>query len=384
MDWITQAALGALMGELMMGKRLGNRALAWGALFGVMPEVLEWLVSPVLDHAYELAVERGAGHSLVVMALGSWVIAEGLAKLWKREKITKPQAAAFVLAVWWAHSLVDCFAAEGVAVLWPLPVGRVAFGFLAPVDFLFSGPLVVAAAALAFLREAPAQKKARGKKAAGAAVALAGKRRKWCGWGLGLAAGYALFAMGMKWVAAGGFDGDLARRGTKVVRRMESPTPFNCLLWRAVVDRGDEYWVGYRSVFERRESPVRWTVYPKGAEALAKVADLRQTRTLTKISDGWWIARPHARGAWLGDLRLPETRVWGSKKGMVDSRLAASWVIDMAAAGDALRLIPPGNGSGGEYLQRMMKRLAGDRPAWEANPRLAAAGSLPEFLAVEE
>ena len=54
-DWITQAALGALIGELMMGKRLGNWALAWGALFGMMPELLEVLVSPLLDTARELA-----------------------------------------------------------------------------------------------------------------------------------------------------------------------------------------------------------------------------------------------------------------------------------------------------------------------------------------
>jgi inner membrane protein len=376
-DWITHAALGALIGELMMARRLGKRALAWGALFGILPE-LEWIFSPFLDTARQVSWYRGIGHSLVVMALGSWGIAHGLAKLWKREKISKPQAGAFVVAVWWVHVLVDCFTVEGAALLWPFLDKRVALGFLAPVDFLFSGPLLVCAVWLAFLRE---QKPAKGR---GKKPAPKSKRTKLCYWGLGLSAGYAMFAAGMKLVASAGFDDDLARRGTKFERRMDSPTPFNCLLWRSVVDCGSEFRVGYRTVFESRTKPVRWTVYPKGTEALAKVAEMRETKTLAGVSDGWWIARPHAKGAWIGDIRFPEVRVWGSKKGMVDSRLERSWVISISDEDHHLRQLSS-EGKSGDYLQRMGRRIVGYRDSWEANPRLAGvAGSLPEFLAVEE
>ena len=38
-DSLTQATLGAAVGEMMLGKRLGNRALAWGALFGTLPDL---------------------------------------------------------------------------------------------------------------------------------------------------------------------------------------------------------------------------------------------------------------------------------------------------------------------------------------------------------
>lgn len=363
----------------MMGRRLGNRALAWGALFGILPELLEVLVSPVLDTARELTWGRGIGQSLMVMALGSWGIAQGLAKLWKREKISKAQAGSFVFAVWWVHVLVDCFTVEGAAVLWPVSDKRVAFNFLDSIDFFFTGPLVVAVLWLAFLRE-PAARKTRSKK-----PVPASRRKKLLVWGLGLSAAYALLAVGMKFVASAGFDADLARRGTKYERRMETPTRFNILLWRSVVDRGNEFRVGYRSVFESRETPVRWTIYQKGGDTLDKVATLRETKALTSISDGWWLARPHTKGAWLGDLRFPESRTWGSKKGMVDSRLAFSWVIDTSAKGDGLRQSSMDNGSTGDYLQRMAARAFGSREAWEAIPRLAGvAGSLPEFLQVEE
>ncbi len=362
-----------------MGKRLGTWALAWGALLGVMPELLESLFSPLLDTARELACDRALGHSLAVMVVGSWGLAHGLALLWRNEKITKTEAGWFIFAVWAVHVLADCFSSEGAEVLWPFPGKRIAFHFLPEVDFLFTVPLIATVVWLACRREAKPVK-TRGKK-----TAPPSKRRKLLFSGFALSAGYALIAAGMKFVVSAGFDADLARRGTKFERRMESPTPFNILLWRSVVDRGNEMWVGYRSVFEHRETPVRWTVYLKNTEALHSVATMRETKTLTSRADGWWLARPYAKGAWLGDLRYPESRVWGSKKGMVDSLLAFSWVIDPTLKKDHLRSFSPSNENSADYFQRLATRISGNRESWEANPRLAGvSGSLPEFLPVEE
>ncbi len=375
---MTQAAVGAWIGELMLGKRLGKRALAWGALFGILPELLEGALSPFLDTARELATHRALAHSLPMIALGSWGIAHGLAKLWQRQKITKAEASGFILAVWLTHVLVDCFSTAGAAIVWPFDVKRVSLNLLDQPDFLFSAPLVVTALWLAFLKQ-PVAKKSRSKKPVPPSL-----RMKLACWGFGLCAGYTLLAVGMKFIASAGFHADLTRRGTKHERRMESPTPFNILLWRSVVDRGDELWVGYRTVFENHQTPVRWTIYPKGGGALAKVAGLRETKTLTSTTDGWWLARPNIKGAWLGDLRFCETRTWGSKKDAVDSRLAISWLIDAENENDRLREIHPTRNAT-DQLSRMRKRIAGDRASWEANPRLAgAAGSLPEFLPVEE
>jgi len=367
-DSITHAAVGAALGEWLLGKRLGNRALAWGAVIGILPD-LDAVSLPFCDAAGVLWWHRGPSHSLLLMVLVSLAAAPWLAKRWKRDKVSKVWAGFFVFVVWGSHVLLDCFTVYGTAVWWPFPVPRVAFNHLFIIDPVFTLPLVVTLCWLAFLRT-----KKQGP-----------KRRRLNAWGLGLAAAYALLSVGMKFVVSAGFDADLARRGVICRRRMEAPTPFNILLWRSVVDCGDEFWVGYRSVFEFPSSPVRWTVYPQDGNALAGMRDLREVKTLMWFTDGWWIARPHSKGAWLGDLRFDEARSWGDKKTMVDSRLAFAWNINSNDKGDRLQPLHPVRVRPGEILRRMAARLFGDREAWEANPRLAGVtGSLPEVLEVKE
>ena len=90
-DSITQLTLGAAVGELMLGKRLGNRALAWGALFGTLPD-LDVVIAPLLDTAGNLWWHRGPSHSLLVMIVASYLLAPWLAKRWKKDKVSRKLA----------------------------------------------------------------------------------------------------------------------------------------------------------------------------------------------------------------------------------------------------------------------------------------------------
>ena len=366
------------MGERMLGKRLGKRAMTWGALFGILPDFTR-IFSPFLDTAHQIALRDGPSHSLWVMGLAAYGLAHWLAKRWKVEKINKWQAGGFVFALLCGHLLMECLTVDGAGVLWPFSPEKVALNTLFPLDFLFSGPLVVVALWLAILPE-EVVKKTRGKM-----PAPSSKRRRLCHWGLGLATGYVLLAGAAKFLASAGFDADLKRRNTTYQRRMEAPAMFSILIWRAVVQRDDELWVGYRSLFESQQTPVRWTIYPKGNNTLTAVDGAREIATLTRATRGWWIARANAKGIWMGDMRPAESRTWGDKKGMVDSRVAHSWVFTRDANGDRLQQTDDVWRNAGDMLNRLSGRLVGNRGMWEANPRLAGvSGSLPEYLAVEE
>ncbi|MGD7652874.1 MAG: metal-dependent hydrolase [Verrucomicrobiales bacterium] len=372
MDSLTQATLGAAVGELILGKRIGNRAIAWGAFFGTLPD-LDILFNPLFDTAGKLWWHRGPSHSLLVMCLASWLLAKPLARLWKTrkksEQITARRAAWFVFAVWSTHVLIDCFTVYGTSVFWPLPVDRVAFNNLFIIDPLFTAPMLVALVWLAFLKtkkQVP-------------------KRRRLNAWGLGLASAYVLLSFTFKHLAARGFDADLAARGATPQRRIEAPTPFNIILWRSVADMGDELWVGYRSILDFDEKPVRWTIYPKGKAAFAPHADLREAERLDWFSDGWWIARPHVKGVWIADMRFGETRIHDPDDGRVDTRPVFSWDINLQARGDRLEPLPMKRPEVSESLKRVALRALATRDAWQGYPRLTGiTGSFPELLRVAD
>ncbi|MBC7979020.1 MAG: metal-dependent hydrolase [Armatimonadetes bacterium] len=368
MDSITQAALGAAVGEAVLGKKLGNRALLWGLLFGTLPD-LDVIFFPLMDTARRLHFHRGASHSLFIMILASFLLAKPLAKLWKLEKITPTRAGTFVFLVWSTHVLIDCFTVYGTSVFWPFSEARIAFNNIFIIDPLYTLPLVITLIWLAFYRTKKQQK----------------KRTRLLVWGLGLSSFYIALSIGFKSIASHGFEADLARRKITYTRRMEAPTPFNTLLWRSVVDRGDELWVGYRSIFELSASPVRWTIYPRRSETLSGMEGEREIKTLKWFSQEWWIARPHAEGIWLADMRFGEFRTFGAKPGVVDSRLIFAWTFRPQADRDRLGNFRPEFRGSRDALKRLSLRILGKRDQWEANPRLAGIpGTLPEFLPVVE
>ena len=62
MDSLTQITLGAACGELVLGKKIGNRAMMWGAIGGTIPD-LDVLANFMLTDVEALAFHRGISHS---------------------------------------------------------------------------------------------------------------------------------------------------------------------------------------------------------------------------------------------------------------------------------------------------------------------------------
>jgi inner membrane protein len=68
MDSLTQITLGAAVGEVVLGKKAGNRAMVWGAVAGTLPD-LDILANLVTDPVSALAYHRAFTHSLTFAAL---------------------------------------------------------------------------------------------------------------------------------------------------------------------------------------------------------------------------------------------------------------------------------------------------------------------------
>lgn len=74
MDSLTQIILGAAVGEVTAGKKLGNRAMVWGAIAGTIPD-LDVFVGKLLSPTGSLAFHRGITHSIFFAITFSFLIA---------------------------------------------------------------------------------------------------------------------------------------------------------------------------------------------------------------------------------------------------------------------------------------------------------------------
>jgi len=74
MDSLTQIVLGAAVGELAQGKKLGNRAMIWGAIAGTIPDLDVFVGKLYKDPVDELAFHRGISHSFFFALTFSMVL----------------------------------------------------------------------------------------------------------------------------------------------------------------------------------------------------------------------------------------------------------------------------------------------------------------------
>ncbi|HSG88843.1 MAG TPA: metal-dependent hydrolase [Pseudomonadales bacterium] len=230
MDSITQMALGAAVGEAVLGRRLGNRAPLLGAVVGTLPDldVLVPLGDPVADFTYH----RSASHSLIVLTLAAPLVAWLLTRIPRRvEGATAP------FALWWlmvflalvTHPLLDAFTVYGTQLLWPLDPTPVAWSTVFIIDPAYTLPLLVGVLGTLVL-------------------ARPGRRglelpRPWRlnAAGLVLSTLYLAWSLGAKLEIESQARASLAAQGVTYERLLSTPAPFNTLLWRFVV-MDDEHW----------------------------------------------------------------------------------------------------------------------------------------------
>lgn len=120
MDPVTHAALGGAVGGVVLGRRLGRKAVVFGALLGMSPDL-----DVLLDYGDAVAnvtEHRGFSHSLFVLT-GLGTLLALLASRWQ-------SARAIPLGHWWlffvlcltTHPLLDALTTYGTQLWWPLDV----------------------------------------------------------------------------------------------------------------------------------------------------------------------------------------------------------------------------------------------------------------------
>lgn len=81
MDSLTQIVLGAAVGEAVLGRKVGNRAMLWGGIAGTLPD-LDVMANAVSDPMSALAYHRAFTHSLPFAFLAAPLIGLAIHRLY--------------------------------------------------------------------------------------------------------------------------------------------------------------------------------------------------------------------------------------------------------------------------------------------------------------
>ncbi|MFT4526122.1 MAG: inner membrane protein [Bacteroidia bacterium] len=142
MDSLTQAALGAAIGQATLGRKLGKVGPIAGAIVATIPD-LDVVLYAFYDSVDMLRIHRGFSHSFVFCLLA----AVGLSVVIKQIKWFKTIA---LIRLWWftflclvTHVLLDYCTAYGTQLLLPFSDSRLGLDTINVVDPLYTLPLLI-------------------------------------------------------------------------------------------------------------------------------------------------------------------------------------------------------------------------------------------------
>lgn len=221
-----------------------------GAGLGTLPDLDVFIDfgGAVENYTYH----RGFSHSLFVLAPLSALIWLLLRRWWApvRDKPLRWLAAISLALL--THPLIDAHTAYGTQLFWPLTVPPTSWATLFIIDPLYTLPLLVG-------------------------VLVAAINRKVSGTALRVGLVVSTIYVGWSWVA----QATVSRNVEDALASMQlqgapvflTPTPFNTLLWRAVVITDHGYLEGFDSLMVD-EGTMRFTAYPSETDAIEGAGDI--------------------------------------------------------------------------------------------------------------
>ena len=295
MDSITHIALGACMGEAFAGKKLGKKAMLWGALAQSIPDI-DFIAAFWTDTTSNLLAHRGFTHSFLFCLIITPVLAY-LAEKWHRpHNISFKKWLLFFGTVIFIHVFIDAFNNYGVGWFEPFSHKRISFNAIYVADPFFSiWPGIAFAALVIASQNRP-------------------NRKKWCAMGLGLSSLYLVYCLFNKAVINNNVKEELLKQKIAYNSYFTSPAPFQSWLWYIVAGSDSGYHVGFSSVFDRNKN-ISFTYFNKNDSLLNEVTDRGHLQQLIRFSQNYYTVEKWNDTLVFNDLRFGQILGWQYPRG---------------------------------------------------------------------
>ena len=266
MDSLTQIVLGAAVGEAVLGKKIGNKAMLYGAIAGTIPD-LDIFASYFTDTVTALEIHRGFSHSIFFSVLFAPIFGWLISKVERRSIASWKDWSLLMFWGLFTHPILDSFTTWGTQLFWPFEI-RLAFKNIFVIDPLYTLPFLIFLI-LAMRAERGSQ-----------------RRRKMNNLGLIISSIYLIISIGLKGITYSKFEETLEKQKISYLQIQTKPAPFNTILWTANVEIEDAYLIGNYSLFDTK--PILFKLYPKNHELLGAMKSEDKVKRLIAISNGWY------------------------------------------------------------------------------------------------
>lgn len=280
MDSLTQIVLGAAVAEAVLGKKVGNKAMLYGAIAGTIPD-LDVLASHFTDTVSALAIHRGFTHSIVFSVLFAPIFG-WLVSRYETYKDFKGWSWLFFWTLV-THPILDAHTTWGTQLFWPLDI-RLAFKTIFVVDPLYTLPFLV------FLILTMFQKR------------TSKKRRLYNNLGLIISTMYLGLTFILKDLAQSQFEDDLLNQNIAYEQIDTRPSPLNTILWNANIETKHSYLLADYSFFDTKD--ISFKTYPKNHDLLGNLIENEKVKRMIHISEGWFTINKIDDNLYYNDLRF--------------------------------------------------------------------------------
>lgn len=284
MDSLTQIVLGAAVGEAVLGKKVGNKAMLWGAIAGTIPD-LDVITKFFVDDLTANELHRGISHSLFFSVVFAPILGYFIHWLYRNKQGASKKEWSWL--AFWAlvtHPLLDCHTTWGTQFLWPLPY-KIAYNNIFVVDPIYTLPFLGLLVSAAFLKRDKSLR----------------RKLNWAG--IIISSTYMLWTLGAKAFVHYNFSQNLKNQQIAYSRLTTVPTPFNSILWMGTAETPNGYKVGAYSLLDKSKHINFSDVYGNHS-LIDSIKDQDEIKRLKYLSKNWYIIEQDSAGLKFIDMRF--------------------------------------------------------------------------------
>jgi len=314
MDTVTQALLGGAVAYTVAGKESSRKAVAWGAIIAVLPDLDVFIAYD--NDLTTFTQHRSWTHSWFIQSLIAPFLAYFLFRI--DQSFSK---LIWLKIVWLAlvtHSALDALTVYGTQLFWPLMPSPISGGSIFIIDPAYSIPLLLS---VLYILVKPHSLLAR-------KTLLSSFIFSCC---------YLIWGLMIQQLITTQVKDELMVQNIPFSKVQVSATPLNTLLWKVLVINDKYYFQSFRSVFDK-EKTFKFNRYERHPELISSTESIPALRRLDWFTSGFFALEKKQQKIIAKDLRMGlepnyffqfqiATMANGNIIPLIPNRIKSDWLI---------------------------------------------------------